>query len=81
MIGGDTDRASVTNAAAGAPCSWPIDLRWPLPAWHPQTSFRHQPPYRFLGELDAVAFPELLARQCRPEIGVAIPDDRQGPLS
>lgn len=44
------------------------------------SSIRHQPPYRLLGQLDAVTFPELLASQRRAEIGVAISDDRQGPV-
>ncbi|CAG9199945.1 hypothetical protein BVI1335_150020 [Burkholderia vietnamiensis] len=67
-------------AQARPACSWLINLRWSLSARNPQASVRHQLPDRFLGQPDTVAFPELLARQCRPEIGVAIPDDRQGPL-
>ncbi|SAL00797.1 hypothetical protein AWB76_07878 [Caballeronia temeraria] len=55
-----------------------IDLRWALPAWHPQTRVRHQMPHRFLGQPDAVAFLELLARQSRAEVGVALSDNTHG---
>jgi hypothetical protein len=41
-------------------------------ARHPETHVHHQPTNHFLRQPDAVTFPELLARQRRPEIGIAL---------
>ena len=38
-------------------------------------------PDGFLRQRDAVAFVQLLARECRPEVGVAFTDDRHRPHS
>ncbi|KWF13723.1 hypothetical protein WL83_16525 [Burkholderia ubonensis] len=61
-------------------CPRLVDLRRALPARHPQAGVGHQLADRLLGEPDAMAFPQLLAGQRRPEIGVAIADDRERPV-
>ena len=62
------------------PCPRLVDLRRTLPTRNPEPGVRHQLPDRFLGQPNAVTLPELLAGQRRPEIGVAIADDRQRPV-
>jgi hypothetical protein len=57
-----------------------VDLRRTLPARHPQAGIHHQPAHRFLRQPHTVALVQFLARQRRPEIGIAIPDDRDGPI-
>ncbi|CAB5291688.1 hypothetical protein IST455A_04270 [Burkholderia multivorans] len=57
-----------------------VDLRRTLPPWHPQASVGHQPPHRLLGQPNAMTFPELVAGQRRPEVGIAFADDRECPV-
>jgi hypothetical protein len=54
-----------------------VDLRRALAARHPQAGVRHQVPHGLLCEPDTMTFPQLLARQRRPEIGIALADDRE----
>lgn len=55
-----------------------VNLRRTLPARNPQTCVCHQLPDGLLGQPNAVTFPELLAGQRRPKIGVALSNNGQG---
>src|SRR6185437_4266510 len=63
----------------GAPRPGLVDRERSLFARDPQARIAHPAPHGFLRETDAVAFPELLARQRRPEIGIALTHQRHGP--
>ena len=54
-----------------------VNLGWTIPARNPQTCGHHQRTHRLHRQTDAVTFPKLLARQGRPEIRVALTNDRQ----
>ncbi|KVO76818.1 hypothetical protein WM28_31090 [Burkholderia ubonensis] len=64
-------------AQARPSCPRLVDLRRSLPARRPQAGVGHQPADCLLGEANAVTLPQLLAGQRRPEIGIAVTDDRQ----
>ncbi|SAL03885.1 hypothetical protein AWB81_06525 [Caballeronia arationis] len=57
-----------------------VDLRRALLARHPQAGIRHQVTHGFLRQHEAMAFTQLLARQRRTKIGVALVDQFQRPV-
>ncbi|TCK35339.1 hypothetical protein B0G84_7333 [Paraburkholderia sp. BL8N3] len=65
---------------AGAACAWLVNLRWPLSTRHPRPGVGHQPAHRFLGQPNAVALVQLLARQRRPKVSITLANDRACPL-
>jgi hypothetical protein len=54
-----------------------VDLGRALFARNPQASVSHQVPNRLSGKRQSMALTQLLARERRAEIGVALTDDRQ----
>src|SRR5471032_1601429 len=55
------------------------NLGWALLARNPQAGVTHPAPYCFLGQLHTMALAQLLARQRRAEIRVALAHERHGP--
>ena len=68
-------------AEARAPGTRLMDLRWPLAARHPQPGIAHPAPHGFLRQHQAMTFGQLLARECRSEIGVAFTHECHGPCT
>ena len=54
-----------------------MDLRLSLLARLPERGTRHPLAQRLLRHLDAVIFSQLLSGQCRTEVAVSLPDERQ----
>jgi hypothetical protein len=65
-------------ANARAPRPRLLDLRRPQPSRQPQAAGGHERPDGLDRQIDAMAFSELLGRQCRPKIAVLAFDNGEG---
>jgi len=66
----DLDQLAITRA----PVPRLVDLGRAQLAGHPEAGVDHDPPYRLLGQVDAMALAQLLAGQRGTEVGVGVAD-------
>jgi hypothetical protein len=74
-------RAAIVTRGLDALCDFQCaDVARPLPARNPQAGGNHQRAHRLDSQSDAMTFPQLLARERRAEVRIALTDQRQRPL-